>query len=397
MKRVFIAEALRTPTGKLLGAFASLTAPALGAAVIKAILKKAVPEPSFVGEVIMGNVLSAGVGQNPARQAALGAGLPDTINAFTVNKVCASGMKAVSLGAEAILASQAEVVIAGGMESMSNAPYLLRDMRRGKKYGDSGLTDSMIFDGLMDCYYGEHMGALCEATVAKYNISRSEQDAFALESHRKAAMAAARGLFSEELVPVEAAGRVVTEDESIRKDASIAALSRLKPVFKEGGTITAGNSPGLNDGAAALLLASEEGLKRLGKKPLAEIIGFASSHTDPKWFTTAPTGSVKKLLAAIGLKMESFDLIEENEAFAAQTLAVIRDLSLDLSRVNVHGGAVALGHPIGASGARILTTLVHGLRHRKKELGLATICLGGGGAMSMAVRAMKEDSWNSAS
>lgn len=221
MKRVFIIAALRTPTGRLLGALASLSAPALGAAVIKAVLKKSVRQASIVDEVIMGNVLSAGVGQNPARQAALGAGLPDTINAFTVNKVCASGMKAVSLGAEAIMTGGAEVVIAGGMESMSNAPYLLRDMRRGKKYGDSGVIDSMVFDGLMDCYYGEHMGALCEATVTKYNISRGEQDAFALESHRKAARAAAQGFFKNELVPVETGGRTVNEDESIRKDAAI--------------------------------------------------------------------------------------------------------------------------------------------------------------------------------
>lgn len=391
MKRVFIAAALRTPTGKLLGALSSLTAPALGAAVIKVILKKSISEPSLMDEVIMGNVLSSGVGQNPARQAALGAGLPDTINAFTVNKVCASGMKAVALGAQAIMAGGAEVVIAGGMESMSNAPYLVRDMRRGKKYGDSALIDSMIFDGLMDCYYGEHMGSLCEETVAKYAITRAEQDAFALESHRKATRAAAQGLFKDELVAVEAPGRAVTEDESIRKEAGSDALSRLKPVFKDGGTITAGNSPGLNDGAAALLLASEEGLKRINAKPLAEIIGFSSAHTDPKWFTTAPAYSVKKLLAATGLKMESFDLIEENEAFAAQTLAVIRELSLDPSIVNVNGGAVALGHPIGASGARILTTLVHALRNRGKKLGLATICLGGGGAMSMAIRAMEEN------
>jgi len=390
VKKVFIVAALRTPTGKLLGALSSLTAPALGAAVIKAILKKSV-EPSAVDEVIMGNVLSAGVGQNPARQAALGAGLPNSINAFTVNKVCASGMKAVSLGAQAIMTGESEVIIAGGMESMSNAPYLLREMRRGKKYGDSGVIDSMVFDGLMDCYYSEHMGALCESTVEKYNITREQQDAFALASHQKASRATREGLFNDELVIVEAAGRRIAEDESIRINTRLEALSKLKPVFQKNGTVTAGNSPGLNDGAAALLLASEEGLKRLGKKPLAEIIGFESSHTDPKWFTIAPTGSVKKLLAATGLKMEEFDLVEENEAFAAQTLAIIKELSLDPSIVNIHGGAVALGHPIGASGARILTTLVHGLRKRKKELGLATICLGGGGAMSMAVKAMEEE------
>jgi acetyl-CoA C-acetyltransferase len=387
VKRVFIAEALRTPTGKLLGALSSLTAPALGGAVIKAVLKKSVPDVSVVDEVIMGNVLAAGAGQNPARQAALASGLPDTINAFTINKVCASGMKAVSLGAQAIMAGMSDVVIAGGMESMSNAPYLLREMRRGKKYGDSNLIDSMVYDGLMDCYYAEHMGALCESTVEKYSISRHEQDAFSLESHRKAGRAAKDGLFKDELVAIEAGGRTVIEDESIRKDASIEALSRLKPVFKKDGTVTAGNSPGLNDGGAAILLASEEGLERLNKRPMAEIIGFSSSHTDPKWFTTAPVGSVRKLLAATGLKIDSFDLIEENEAFAAQTLAVMKELSLDPSKVNVNGGAVSLGHPIGASGARILVTLAHALKNRNKELGLATICLGGGGAVSMAIKA----------
>jgi len=390
VKRVFVVDALRTSTGKLLGALSSLTAPALGGAVIKAVLERSVPDMTVVDEVIMGNVLAAGTGQNPARQAALASGLPDTVNAFTINKVCASGMKAVSLGAQAIMAGTADVVIAGGMESMSNAPYLLREMRRGKKYGDSTLVDSMIYDGLMDCYYGEHMGALCESTVEKYAISRSEKDAFALESHRKAAQAAKEGLFKDELVAVEAGGRTVTEDESIRKDASIEALTRLKPVFKKDGTVTAGNSPGLNDGGAAILLASEKGLGRLVRKPMAEIIGFSSSHTDPKWFTIAPVGSVRKLLSAIGLKIESFDLIEENEAFAAQTLAVIKELSLDPSRVNVNGGAISLGHPIGASGARILATLVHALKKRKKELGLATICLGGGGAMSMAIKAVDE-------
>ncbi|CAG0927183.1 partial acetyl-CoA C-acetyltransferase, partial [Planctomycetaceae bacterium] len=391
MKRVFIVEALRTPAGKLLGGLSPLSAPALGAAVIRAVLKKAVGDASMVDEVIMGNVLSAGLGQNPARQAALFAGLPNTVNAFTVNKVCASGMKAVSLGAEAIMCARAEAVIAGGMESMSNAPFLLRELRRGKRYGDSEAIDSLINDGLMDCYYGEQMGSLCEATVEKYGISRSEQDSFALESHRKAARAEAKGHFNDELVPIEVNGRTISEDESIRKDASIEALTRLSPVFKSGGAVTAGNSPGLNDGACSLLLASEEGLRKLGRRPLAEILGFASSHTDPKWFTTAPAGSVKKLLKATGLEISSFDLIEENEAFAAQTLAVMRELSLDPSKVNVNGGAIALGHPIGASGARILATLAHALRKRGKEMGLATICLGGGGAMSMAIKAMKEN------
>lgn len=387
MKGVFIIAALRTPTGRLLGALSGLSAPALGAAVIRAILEKAVPDPSLVEEVIMGNVISAGVGQNPARQAALRAGLPDSVNAFTVNKVCASGMKAVALAAEAIATKQADIIIAGGMESMSNAPYLLREVRRGKKYGDSAMVDSMIFDGLLDCFYNEHMGALCEATAEKYDISREEQDAFALASHRKAERAARDGLFRDELVPVEAAGKTITEDESIRKDTGLEALSRLKPVFRKDGTITAGNSPGLNDGASALLLSSEEGMKRLAMKPMAEIIGFSSAHTDPRWFTTAPVSSANKLLSKTGLTLADFDLIEENEAFAAQTLAVIKELSLDSTKVNVNGGAIALGHPIGASGARILTTLVHALKNRDNKLGLATVCLGGGGAMSMAVRA----------
>lgn len=388
MSGVFIAAALRTPTGKLLGALSTLSAPELGSAVIKAILKTTVPDPALVEEVIMGNVLTAGLGQNPARQAALFSGLPNTVNAFTVNKVCASGMKAVALGAEAIMAKGADVVIAGGMESMSNAPHLAREVRRGKKYGDSALVDSMIYDGLLDCFYNEHMGSLCEATVERFSISRQEQDAFALSSHRKAARATKEGHFSDELVTVEAAGRRIAEDESIRINTGIDALSRLKPVFKTGGTVTAGNSPGLNDGASALLLASEKGLKRLGAEPLAEILGFASAHADPKWFTTAPVDSVEKLLARTGMRTSDFDLVEENEAFAAQTIAVIQKLSLDPSIVNVNGGAIALGHPIGASGARIITTLVHALRHRKKRSGLATICLGGGGAMSMAIKSI---------
>lgn len=388
MRRVFIAAALRTPAGKLLGALSPLSAPALGAAVIRAVLQKAVPDPSLVEEVIMGNVISAGLGQNPARQAALSGGLPQSVNAFTVNKVCASGMKAAALGAEAIMAGQADIIIAGGMESMSNAPHIVREVRRGKKYGDTALIDSMIHDGLLDCFYHEHMGSLCEATVERFDISRQEQDAFALESHQKAARATRDGSFGDELVTVEAGSRRIAEDESIRINTGIDALSRLKPVFKADGTVTAGNSPGLNDGASALLLASEEGLKRLGANPLAEVLGFASAYTDPKWFTTAPVSSVKKLLGKTGMRITDFDLIEENEAFAAQTLAVIKALSLDPSRVNVNGGAIALGHPIGSSGARIVATLVHALRRRNKEFGLATICLGGGGAMSMAVKSI---------
>jgi acetyl-CoA C-acetyltransferase len=390
---VFIVGAKRSPVGRLLGRLSSFEAPLLASIVIKEALREIGLRPSLVDEVIMGNVISAGVGQNPARQAALLAGLPETVAAFTVNKVCASGLKAVALGAQAIMLNDAEVVVAGGMESMSNAPFLLKGMRAGKRYGDSELVDSMISDGLWDCYYNAHMGTLCELTAQKYNISRKDQDAFAFQSHKKAMKAAEKGFFKDEIVPVrigqDGQTSLISEDETIRWDTSPVKLARLKPVFKTGGTLTAGNSPGLSDGAAALILVSEKMVKRLGLKPIAKIIGYSTGHLDPKWYPMAPVKSVKKLLRKTGLKLDSFDLIEENEAFAAQTLAVIKDLSLDLAKVNVNGGAIALGHPIGASGARVLVTLIHALRNRKKELGLATLCLGGGGAMSMAVRAFK--------
>ncbi len=393
MENVLIIGAYRSPTGRLLGKLSSLTAPELAAIVIEDALKRCEIRPPRVDEVIMGNVLSAGIGQNPARQAALLAGLPNTAAACTVNKVCASGMKAVALGAQAIMLGEAEIIVAGGMESMSNAPFLLTEMRSGKRYGDSAAIDSMIQDGLMDCYNHAHMGALCEATVDRYQITRREQDEFAFRSHKKAMGAAKKGLFSDEIIPVRIQKNgedlIVDQDETIRRDTSIEKLSRLKPVFKEGGAITAGNSPGLNDGAAVLILSSERAAKQLRLKPLARILGYSLAHLDPKWYTLAPVKSVKGLLKKTGLKIEDFDLIEENEAFAAQTLAVMRELSLDPAKVNVHGGAIALGHPIGASGARVLVTLIHALKKRKKELGLATLCLGGGGAMSMAVRVFK--------
>ncbi|MBI5643245.1 MAG: acetyl-CoA C-acetyltransferase [Deltaproteobacteria bacterium] len=391
VKEVVIAGAYRSPTGRLLGRLSGFSAPSLGAVVIRGALKGSGLEPHKVDEVIMGNVISAGLGQNPARQSALLAGLPDGVGAFTVNKVCASGLKAVALGAEAIMLGEAEVVIAGGMESMSNAPFLLREMRGGKRMGNSDVIDSMVHDGLRDCYYDAHMGELCEYTVEKYGISREEQDRFAFESQRKAMEAAKGGLFKNEIIPLELSENItVSEDESIRRDTSMEKLSGLRSAFKKGGTVTAGNSPGLNDGAAVLILTTGEKAQELGLKPLASILGYASAHLDPKWYTLAPVDAVKKLLRKTGLDMEDFDLIEENEAFAAETLAVVKELSIDPSKVNVHGGAIALGHPIGASGARVLVTLLHALRARKKELGLAAICLGGGGAMTMAVRAYKE-------
>jgi acetyl-CoA C-acetyltransferase len=392
MKNVVIVSACRSSVGKLQGQLSSLTAPQLCSKVIEHVLKQSKVKPSQVDEVILGNVISAGIGQSPARQAALSGGLPDTVAALTINKVCASGLKAVALGAQAICLDEAEIVITGGMESMSNAPFLLKEMRSGKKYGDSKAIDSLIFDGLWDCYNNAHMGTLCELTVDKYKISREEQDDFALQSHKKAAEATRSGMFTEEIVPISVKrGRdedVVDTDETIRYDTSIEKLSALKPVFSNKGTITAGNAPGLNDGAAVLLLMPEEMAGKLNLKPIAKIIGYATAHTDPKWFTIAPASAVKRLLEKTSLKIEDFDLIEENEAFAAQTIAVIKELCLDPARVNVNGGAIALGHPIGASGARILVTLIHSLKQRKKKSGLATLCLGGGGAMSMAIEAL---------
>jgi acetyl-CoA C-acetyltransferase len=392
MKNVVIVSACRSPVGKLQGQLSSLTAPQLCSKVIEHVLKLSKIEPSQVNEVILGNVISAGIGQSPARQAALSGGLPDTVAALTINKVCASGLKAVALGVQAISLDEAEIVIAGGMESMSNAPFLLKEMRSGKKYGDSKAIDSLVFDGLWDCYNNAHMGTLCELTVDKYKISREEQDEFALQSHKKAAEAARSGMFKEEIVPISVKRgtdeEVVVTDETIKYDTSIEKLSTLKPVFSDKGTITAGNAPGLNDGAAVLLLMSEEMAGKLNLKPIAKIIDYATAHTDPKWFTIAPVSAVKRLLEKTSLKIEDFDLIEENEAFAAQTLAVIKELCLDPDRVNVNGGAIALGHPIGASGARILVTLIHSLKQRKKKSGLATLCLGGGGAMSMAIEVL---------
>jgi acetyl-CoA C-acetyltransferase len=392
MKNVVIVSACRSPVGKLQGQLSSLTAPQLCSKVIEHVLKQSKVKPSQVDEVILGNVISAGIGQSPARQAALLGGLPDTVAALTINKVCASGLKAVALGAQAICLDEAEIVITGGMESMSNAPFLLKEMRSGKKYGDSKAIDSLIFDGLWDFYNNAHMGTLCELTVDKYKISRKGQDDFAIQSHKKAAEATKSGMFKEEIVPISVKrGRdkdVVDTDETIRYDTSIEKLSTLKSVFSDKGTITAGNAPGLNDGAAVLLLMSEEMAEKLKLKPIAKIIGYATAHTAPKWFTIAPVNAVKKLLEKTSLKIEDFDLIEENEAFAAQTIAVIKELCLDPARVNVNGGAIALGHPIGASGARILVTLIHSLRQRKMKSGLATLCLGGGGAMSMAIKAL---------
>ncbi len=391
-ENVVIIDALRTPVGKLLGKLSDMSAPALASCVIKELVRRRNGRLNRVDEVIMGNVLPAGIGQNPARQAAIAAGLPYTTSAITVNMVCASGLMAVASAFDKLRLSEAEVIIAGGMESMSNAPFLLKDMRKGRRAGDSSAIDSMVHDGLWDCYYDAHMGSLCELTADKYKITREEQDAFALQSHKKAMRAERTGAFKDEIVPVEIYpgdnGEPVRTDETIRRDTSLKKLSFLKPAFKEGGTITAGNAPGLNDGAAGLLLTTGRNAKKLGLKPMAEVIAYSTGHVDPKWYTVAPVKSVERLLKKTGLRIDDFDLVEENEAFAAQALAVIKELSLDPKKVNVNGGAIALGHPIGSSGARILTTLVHALKNRKKKLGMATLCLGGGGAVSMAVRSL---------
>ncbi|HEY6873670.1 MAG TPA: acetyl-CoA C-acyltransferase [Geobacteraceae bacterium] len=391
MEKVVVVAALRTPSGRLLGRLSSASAPQLAARVIAELVRRSGIPPDWVDEVIMGNVISAGIGQSPARQAALLAGLPAKTAAVTVNKVCASGMKGVALAAQAIQLGEARIVVAGGMESMSNAPFLLPEMRRGKGFGDAAAVDAMVRDGLWDCYNQAHMGALCELTVQERGISREDQDRFAMESHVKAAAAADNGRFAAELVAVRVRKGdeevVVEQDETIRRDTTLARLAALRPAFAENGTITAGNAPGLNDGAAALILMSGNEAARLGLSPLAEIVGWAAAHVDPKWYPIAPVGAVHRLLEKTGLKLADFDLVEENEAFAAQALAVIGELGLDPTIVNVHGGAIALGHPIGASGARLVVTLIHALRQRGKRLGLATLCLGGGGGMAMAVRA----------
>jgi acetyl-CoA C-acetyltransferase len=377
-----------------MGALFALTAPQLGAQVIACAVERGGICASQVDEVIFGNVISAGIGQSPARQAAILAGLPNRTAALTVNKVCASGMKAIALAAQSIMLGESDIVVAGGMESMSNAPFLLPEMRRGKGFGNTAAVDALIRDGLWDCYNDAHMGTLCELTVKKHRIIREEQDGFALESHRKAAAAADNGLFAAEIVPLHLKRRgeevIVDADETIRRDTSLEKLAGLTPAFARNGTITAGNAPGLNDGASALLLMSERTSQRLGLTPLAEIVGWSAAHIDPKWYPVAPVHAVRALLKKTGLDLADFGLVEVNEAFAAQTLAVIRELELDPGRVNVNGGAIALGHPIGASGARILVTLIHALRQRGKKLGLATLCLGGGGGMAMAVRTIEK-------
>jgi acetyl-CoA C-acetyltransferase len=392
MEKPVILGAVRTPIGKFMGGLSSLTAPELGAKVVAESVRRAGIEPGQVDEAIMGNVLQAGLGQNPARQAALKGGLDPRVAAMTINKVCGSGLKAVGLAAQAVMLGESEIVVAGGMESMTNSPYLMKGARSGFRLGNAELLDSMIVDGLWDVYENFHMGMTAELVAEKYGISREEQDRFALESHQKAVRATKSCFVSEQIVPIELPQRkgppvVVKFDESPREDTSMEALAKLKPAFKkDGGTVTAGNAPGTNDGAAAVVVTSEKTAARLGKTPMARIVAQAVSGVEPKWVMMAPVEAVEKLLAKTGWDRDKdVDLYELNEAFAVAAIAVTRQLKLDPAKVNVNGGAVALGHPIGASGARVLVTLLYELQRRNLKRGIAALCLGGGNAVALAV------------
>src|SRR5690242_11330969 len=387
-----ILSACRTPIGKYLGGLSPLPAPRLGALVIRETVRRAGIEPGAVEEVIMGNVLQGGVGQAPGRQAAIHSGLPGTVPALTINKVCGSGLKAVMLAAQAIKAGDEQCVVAGGMESMTNAPHYVYGMRGGIKAGDQNLVDGMIRDGLWDSFSNQHMGNLAEYTAKKAGVSRADQDAFALASHQKAVAAMEACHFKDQIVPVEIPGKkgptVIEKDESPRKDTTLEALAALKPSFEKDGSVTPGNAPGLNDGASALVVTSLAFAKAHGLAPLARITGYATGGGEPKDLFFAPIVAVQNLMRKTNAKIGDYDLIEANEAFAVQALADGRALGWDWDRVNVRGGAIALGHPIGASGARVLTTLLYAMRDRKVRTGLATLCLGGGNAVALSVEAM---------
>jgi acetyl-CoA C-acetyltransferase len=390
MREPVILSAVRTPIGKFQGSLTPLSATDLGAIVVREAVKRAGIEPVAVDEVIMGNVIAAGLGQNPARQAALKGGLDNRVAAMTINKVCGSGLKAVGLAAQGIQTGDVDVVVAGGMESMSNAPYLLPQLRQGYRLGHAKVLDAMIQDGLWDAYNDFHMGMTAELVAEKYQIARPRQDAYAVESHRRALDAIKSCRFSQEIVPVAIPQKkgdpaIFKTDESPRADTTLDALAKLKPAFKPDGTVTAGNAPGTNDGAVALLVTSAERARELGHKPMARIVGQAVSGVEPKWVMMAPVEAVRKLAAKIGWKLEDVDLFELNEAFAVQALAVIQELGLDPDKTNVNGGAVALGHPIGASGARVLVTLLHEMGRRDAQRGIAALCLGGGNAVALAV------------
>jgi acetyl-CoA C-acetyltransferase len=387
---VVILEGCRTPIGTFGGALKDVPAVELGTIAVREAVRRAGVRPDQVDEVVMGCILQAGLGMNPARQAALKAGLPETVPAHTVNKVCGSGLKAVMLAAQAIRSGDAEVVVAGGMESMSGAPYLLPGARWGQRLGHGQAIDHMIHEGLTDAFHDIHMGITAENLVERYGISRADQDAFAAESQRRAQEAIREGRFKDEIVPVPLASKrgeakAFDTDEHPRAGTTAESLGKLKPAFKKDGTVTAGNASGINDGAAAVVVTSGDRAGRLGLKPIARVVAYASAAVDPKVMGIGPVPAVRKVLEKAGLGADRIDLFELNEAFAAQSLAVLRELALDSARVNVSGGAIALGHPIGASGARILVTLLYALRARDKRLGLASLCIGGGQGVAMVV------------
>src|SRR5438874_2959757 len=392
MDEIVIVSALRTPIGKFQGSLSDLTAPQLGALVVRETVSRAHLEPKQVDECIMGNVISAGLGQNPARQAALNGGLPPEVAALTINKVCGSGLKAVALGAQAIQTGNSEIVVAGGMESMTNAPYLLPQARKGYRLGNSQIIDSMIQDGLWDVYNNYHMGVTGENVAEKYGITREQQDEFAANSHHKAVQAWKECRFKSQVMAVDLPARkkgdppvTFDKDEGPREDTTAETLRSLKPAFKKDGSVTAGNASTINDGAAAVVVMPARKAKELGLQPMARIVAQATSGVDPKWVMMAPVDGVRKLWKKTGWKAEDVDLYELNEAFSVQSVAVVRELGIDMNKVNVNGGAVALGHPIGASGARGPVTLLHELIRRNAHKGIAALCLGGGNSVAMAI------------
>src|SRR5246500_5488680 len=392
MEEVVIVSAARTPVGKFQGVLSGLSATQLGAIAVREAVKRAGIDPTRVDECIMGNVVSAGLGQNPARRAAIYGGLSPATGAMTINKVCGSGLKSVALAAQAVQTGNSSIVVAGGMESMTNAPYLLPQARKGYRLGNAQIIDSMIQDGLWDVYNDYHMGMTGENVAAKYSITREEQDEFALNSHRKAVAAIKECRFKSQIVPVElpakkkgAPALIFDKDESPREDTTIEILRALKPAFKKDGTVTAGNAPGVNDGAAAVVVTSAQRAKELNAKPMVRIVAQATSGVEPKWVMMAPVGAVQQIWRKTGWKNEDVDLYELNEAFSVQALGVMRELKLNPEKVNVNGGAVAIGHPIGASGARVLITLIYEMIRRDVKRGIAALCLGGGNAVAMAV------------
>jgi acetyl-CoA C-acetyltransferase len=393
MRETVIVSAARTATGKFLGSLKDFTAPQLGAIAVREAVRRAGIDPASVDECIMGNVVTAGEGQNPARQTALHGGLHEHVAAMTINKVCGSGLKAVMLAAQGIAAGDIDIAVAGGMESMSNTPYLLPRVREGLRMGNGTIVDAMIHDGLWCAFDQCHMGMSGEHVAEKYHVGRGDQDAYAADSHRKAAQATRQGWFKDEIVPVEipqkkGAPIAFDRDEAIREDTTAEVLAGLKPAFKKDGSVTAGNAPGVNDGAAALVVMGADKAKALGLAPLARVVGQATSGLAPKLVLMTPVEAVRKVAAKIGWDLKDVDLFEINEAFSVQMVAVLRELGIDAAKVNVQGGAVALGHPIGASGARVLTTLIYALRRTGKKRGIASLCLGGGNGVALAIESL---------